>query len=135
MDWRDFSKRLILADGRVGAAEAKLLRQLMLTDGKVDADEASFLMELKRAARDVHPEFTKFLHDVLRSAIVKDGRVDRDETAWLRKMILEDKMADSSEMDLLMQIRQEARQVCPEFLQLLKDCEKAGLVTLTPAGH
>lgn len=133
MNWRDFSKKLVLADGRVGVGEAKLLRQLMLTDGKVDADECGFLLEIKRAAREVHPEYTKFLHDVLRSAILRDGTVGPDEVAWLRKMVLEDKIADGPELQLLVALGREAKKVCPEFVQLLKDSENAGLVTLTPA--
>lgn len=133
MDWREFSKKLVLADGKIGAGEAKLLKRLILADAKVDADEASFLMEVKRAAREVHPDFTAFLHDVLRRAILRDGTIDPAEVAWLRKMILADRLADGPELELLKVLGREARRVCPEFVQLLKDSEAAGLVTLVPA--
>ena len=133
MDWRDFSKKLVLADGRIGAAEAKVLKRLMLTDGRIDGDEAAFLMEIKRAAREIHADFTAFLHDVLRRAILRDGAIGTDEVAWLRKMILDDRLADGPELELLKTLGREAKRVCPEFVQLLKDSEAAGLVTLTPA--
>jgi hypothetical protein len=133
MDWREFSKKLLLADGRLGVGETKLVKRLIMADGKVDSDEAAFLLEVKRAAREVHPDFTQFLQDIIRKAILRDGSIDPPEVAWLRKMVLQDRVVDAAEMAFLIQLGREAKRVCSEFVHLLKECESAGLVPLTPA--
>ncbi|MFO0850442.1 MAG: TerB family tellurite resistance protein [Gemmataceae bacterium] len=50
-------KKLLLADGRLDAAEAVWLQRFVLSDGKVDPYETQLLRELKAGAKATSPEF------------------------------------------------------------------------------
>jgi hypothetical protein len=50
-------KQVILANGSIGAAEARGLRHWLLTDNRIDEDEKRLLRELKEEARHVSDEF------------------------------------------------------------------------------
>lgn len=123
MDWRAFSKRLLLGDGRIDRVEAALVRRAVLEDGAVDRKEVEFLLELRRDAKAVHPEFTKFLYRVLKRAVLRDGVVTRAEANWLRKMIFDaGLLAGPQERVFLTEMLQEATKVAPEFHALLAEC-------------
>jgi hypothetical protein len=123
MDWRAYSKRLLLGSGRIDKAEAAMVRRAVLADGKVDRREVEFLLELRRDARTVHPDFTKFLYKVLKRAVLKDGVISKGETAWLRKMIFDaGLLAGPQERLFLTDLLRDARQAAPEFQKLLDDC-------------
>ena len=127
MDWRDFSKKLLLADGKIDAAEARLLQRSVLADGVVEQDEIRFMLELKREARSVSTDFNLFLQSVIRRAVLKDGSIDADEVVWLRKLVFEDRMADADEMEFLKLLGREAKRVCREYVHLLEECDAAGI--------
>jgi hypothetical protein len=137
MNWRDFSKKLLLADGKIDRAKAALVRQAVVEDGRVDRKEVEFLLELRRDAKSVHPEFNKFLYRVLTRAVLKDGVISRSETAWLRKMIFDHGLlAGPQERLFLTELLRGARQVAPEFTVLLQECGgplTAGVPTKKPA--
>jgi hypothetical protein len=121
MKWREFSKRLLLADGSIDEAEARLIKRAILEDKVVDQDEVEFLLELKRDAKAVHPEFTRFLYAILKKAILKDGVISGGEVAWLRKLIFANLFAGPLEREFLTELAREAKRVDPEFHQLLAD--------------
>src|SRR5947208_676211 len=137
MNWRDFSKKLLLADGKIDRAKAALVRQAVVEDGRVDRKEVEFLLELRRDAKAVHPDFNKFLYRVLTWAVLKDGVISRGETAWLRRMIFDHGLlAGPQERLFLTELLRGARQVVPEFRVLLDECGgplTAGTPTKRPA--
>lgn len=123
MDWRAYTKRLLLGSGRLDKAEAALVRRAVLADGKVDRREVEFLLELRRDAKTVHPDFTKFLYQVLKRAILKDGEIAKSEVAWLRKVIFDaGLLAGPRERLFLTDLMRDARKVAPEFYALLDEC-------------
>jgi hypothetical protein len=127
MDWRTFSKRLILVNGRVDEFETGLVKKAMLADDQFSQDEVAFLLELKREAQSVHPDFQRFVNDVLRMAILRDRKIDKPETAWLRNLIFNDRLISPDELKLLHDLERDAAAVCPEFVELLKECDAAGV--------
>ena len=123
MDWRGFAKRLLLADGRIDAAETALIRRAVLADGQVDQDEVEFLLELRRDATGVHPEFAAFVYEEIGKAVLKDGTIDKAETAWLRGLIFgRGLLAGQAEQAFLSDLGKQAKKVHPDFLALLADC-------------
>lgn len=54
----------------------------------------------------------------LKEAILEDGIVDSDEVAKLEKVLYEDGIIDREEIDLLVALRNEAKDTCPEFSTL-----------------
>lgn len=137
MDWRAFSKKLLLADGKIDKARAALIRQAVVEDGRVDRKEVEFLLELRRDAKMVHPDFTKFLYRVLTRAVLKDGVITKGEANWLRKMIFDHGLLAGPQERLFMtELLRGARQVAPEFRALLDECGgplTAGTPTTRPA--
>ena len=127
MDWRAFAKRLILSDGKIDGVETDLVKRGILDDGEIDPEEVLFLLELKREAEDVHPEFTRFTQRVIKRALLSKGTIGPTEVLWLRKLIFEDKLTDSEDVVFLKGIAREAQAVCPEFVALLEECERAEL--------
>jgi hypothetical protein len=123
MDWRAFSKRLLLTDGRIDEPETRLLRRAVLEDGLIGTAEVEFLLDLRREAKTVHPEFTKFLYAVIKAAVLRDGVVGPTESGWLRKMIFEGgRLPARSNRRFLTAIARDATRVSPEFDALLADC-------------
>ena len=65
--FRQVLEKVVLRDGAVGDAEALWLRRLLLADNKVSAEEARLLEDLKAKARSVGPEFQALYNDCKRS--------------------------------------------------------------------
>ena len=131
MDWRGFAKSLLLDGGRITEREAALLRRAILADRVVDREEAEFLIDLKRSASAVHPDFDRFLYEVLKRAVLRDGTVSDDEARWLRTFIQADRQVTPVERQFLEELRAQARSTGPEFERLCRECLGAGA---TPPG-
>ena len=65
-DWKNLSKRLVLADGVIEQAEADILREEFLGDGVVTQVEAEFLLELRDKAVKAVPDFHQFVFLVVK---------------------------------------------------------------------
>jgi hypothetical protein len=61
--FRQVVKKVVLRDGSVGDAEALWLRRLLFADNKVSAEEARLLEELKAEARSAGHEFQALYRD------------------------------------------------------------------------
>jgi uncharacterized tellurite resistance protein B-like protein len=122
MNWREFTKKLLLVDGSITEHETGLLKRAILQDRKVDHEEIELLVELKREATIVHPEFDAFLLRVLKSAVMADGVITDAEARRLRKILFADNQVVKTETRFIEELRREAKSFGKEFEQLWKDC-------------
>lgn len=117
-------KTRVLADGSIDDAEVEVLRRELYADGTIDRDEAEFLVELRNDAKSVCPAFDQFFFTAVKQYVLADGSIDAPEATWLRGVIFADGTIDDAEKKFLQELHTQARQVCPEFQQLLDDCLK-----------
>jgi uncharacterized tellurite resistance protein B-like protein len=122
MNWRDFAKKLLLANGRITEHETEILKRAVLEDRKVDREEVELLVELKREATMVHPDFDAFLLRVLKSVVMGDGVISDPEARWLRKILFADNQAVRTEVKFIEDLHREAKSFGKEFEALWKDC-------------
>jgi len=119
MNWPDFAKRLLLADGRITDTETKLLRRAILEDGVINREEVAFLIELKRAAVAVTPAFDRFLFAVLKRVVLADGVISDPEAAWLERTLFVDRvLVTDMTVRFLRELRRSATRVGPRFQKL-----------------
>jgi hypothetical protein len=115
----------IMANGKVDSPELELLRDKLYTDGKVHRREADFLVELHKRVQHMTPAFEHLFYQVIKSHILTDGKIDAEETAWLRRMLFADGKIDDNERKFLHELKGEAKQIGPEFEALFMECMKA----------
>lgn len=121
-DWKKLLKDVLLADGTVDAAETKIIKAEIMADGVVDAKEVDFLVDLRNSAKGNSPEFEKFFFAALTSNILADGVVDKKETKKIRAILFADGKIDREEKAFLKALKAKAKSVCPEFDALYKEC-------------
>ncbi len=121
-DWKKLLKEVLLADGTIDAAETRIIKKEILADGKVDSQEVDFLVDLRNSAKENSSEFEKFFFDALTSNILADGVVDKKEAKRLRSILFADGKIDKREKAFLKALKTKAKNVCPEFDALFKDC-------------
>jgi hypothetical protein len=114
----------ILATGRVDSDALEVLRQELRADGKIARREADFLVELHKRVQHLTPAFEHFFYQAIKDHILADGRIDAEETAWLRQMLFADARIDDRERKLLHELKGEAKQVSREFEALFEECMK-----------
>lgn len=122
MNWSEIAKRLLLDDGRITERETELLRRAVFADNVVDREEVAFLVDLKRSATTVHPEFDRFLFDVLQRIVLADGAISDNEARWLRQMLFADQQVTPTEVEFIERLHREAQSFGAEFESLYKDC-------------
>jgi hypothetical protein len=118
MNWPAFVKKLLLDNGRLNQREADLLKRAILADRAVDREEAAFLVDLKRSAEAVHPDFDRFLFEVLRRVVLRDGVISDQEARWLRELIVRDGKLSPAEVVFVADLKKQARTTGPEFDRL-----------------
>lgn len=123
-DWKLLLKNVLLADGVIDAEETAILRKEIYADGVVDEAEVDFLVDLRNSAKTAGPEFERFFFEALKRNILADGVVDAAEARKLREIIFADKVVDKNEKEFLRALKEEAREVSPEFDALLQECLK-----------
>jgi uncharacterized membrane protein YebE (DUF533 family) len=116
----------ILADGVIDEQEVALVRQELYADGKIDRAEVEFLIGLRNGARSVCPAFEDLFFEAVKQHVLTDGVIDAEEAGWLRHMLYADGKIDEREKKFVAELRQQAKQVCPEFQQLCAECLAAG---------
>jgi hypothetical protein len=114
----------ILAHGRVDGQELEVLRQQLYADGKIDRRGADFLVELHKRVQHLTPAFEQFFYQGIKDHILAHGRIDAEETAWLRRMLFADGKIDDEERKFLHELKGEAKQVSREFEVLFEQCMK-----------
>ncbi|MGH7172649.1 MAG: hypothetical protein ACRELG_20400 [Gemmataceae bacterium] len=114
----------ILANGRVDGPELEALRRQLYADEKIDRQKADFLVELHKRVQHMTPAFEQFFYQAIKDHILTDGRIDAEESAWLRRMLLTDGKIKDEERKFLHELKGEAKQVSPEFEVLFAESMK-----------
>jgi hypothetical protein len=114
----------ILANGKVEGNELEVLRRELYADGKIDRREADLLVEMHKRLQRAPPAFEEFFYRAIKDHILTDGRIDTEEVGWLRQMLRADQRITAREKKFLHELRGEAKQTCPEFEVLCKECGK-----------
>lgn len=114
----------ILRCGRVDGNELEVLRQQLYANGKIERPEADFLVELHKRVDHLTPAFEQFFYQAIKEYILAHGRIDTEETAWLRRMLFADSKIDDQERKFLHELKGEAGQVCREFQVLFEESMK-----------
>jgi uncharacterized tellurite resistance protein B-like protein len=123
-DWKVLLQKVLLLDGKIDAAEAKLIKKEIMSDGVVESDEVDFLVDLRNKAKKCSPEFVKFFFAALSSNLLEDGVIDAAEAKRLRKILLADGKIDADEKKFMKELKKKAKSTCPEFDKLYADCMK-----------
>ncbi|HEY7156450.1 MAG TPA: hypothetical protein VH575_20955 [Gemmataceae bacterium] len=129
-DFRKLALDLILADGKIGDDEVKVLQKELWADGKIVVKEVEFLIELRNAAQKkakakkttVNPKFENLFFKAIEENVLRDGRISGREAKWLRKMLFADNKIDDNEKKLLHKIKKSLTQTSPEFDKLYHEC-------------
>ncbi len=117
-------EQAILANGRVDGPELEALRRQLYASGKIEREKADFLVELHKRVQHRTPGFERLFYQAIKDHILEHGRIDAEETAWLRQMLFADGTIDDEERKFLHELKGEARQVSPEFEVLFKESMK-----------
>src|SRR5271165_3800323 len=118
-------KQAILTKGRVDGPELEALRLQLYADGKkVERPEADFLVELHKRVQHMTPAFEQFFYQAIKDHVLARGRIDAEETAWLRRMLFADGKLKDQARKFLHELKGEAKQVSPEFDVLFTECMK-----------
>ena len=80
----------ILATGKLDGRELEILRQQLFADGKIDRRKADFLVELHKRVQHINPAFEQFFYQAIKDHLLSNGRINAEETAWLRQMLYAD---------------------------------------------
>jgi hypothetical protein len=111
----------ILATGKVDGPELERLRRELYAHGKIERPEADFLVELHKRVQHLSPAFEQFFYQAIKDYILVHGRIDAEETAWLRRMLFADGQIDDEERKFLHELKGEAKQVSREFEALFEE--------------
>lgn len=122
-DWRTLALNLTLADGKIDDSEVRVLRKALYADGKIDSEEVKFLVELRdmaqkkaRAAKaEINSKFESFFFAALQANVLKNDKISRNETDWLKAMVFADGKVDANERKFLLKLKKAAKDRAPEF--------------------
>src|SRR4029077_14831149 len=114
----------ILANGRVDGHELEVLRRQLYADGKVDRRGADFLVELHKRVQHLTPAFEQFFYQAIKDHILSRGRIDAEETAWLRRMLFADGKFDDVKRKFLRELNGEAGAASRDFELLFEESMK-----------
>jgi hypothetical protein len=111
----------ILANGKVDGPELEVLRRQLYAGGTINRRGADFLVELHKRVQHMTPAFEQFFYQAIKDHILAQGRIDAEETVWLRRMLFADGKIDDQERKFLHELQGEAKQVSREFEVLFQD--------------
>jgi uncharacterized tellurite resistance protein B-like protein len=118
-------EQTILANGKVDGPELEALRRQLYAGGKIERREADFLVELHKRVQHMTPAFEHFYYQAIKDHILEHGRIDAEETAWLRQILCADGKIKDEERKFLHELKGEAKQVSREFEAMFAECLKA----------
>ena len=105
----------ILATGKVDGPNLEALHRQLYADGKIDRPKADFLVELHKRVQHMTPAFEQLFYQAVKDHILADGRIDAEETAWLRRLLIADGKLKDEERKFLHELKGEAKHVSREF--------------------
>jgi len=111
-----------LQDRKITADEVGAIRSQLEQDGQLDLEDVRFLVTLLNESTQVCDEFDALFFPVLKQVVLTDGRIGQDEQFYLLKMLYSDGNVRESEKQFLLELRNEATEITPEFDAL---CETA----------
>jgi len=111
----------ILTNGKIDTPELELLRQELYAHGKIERPQADFLVELHKRVQHLTPAFEHFFYQAIKNHILAHGRIDAEETTWLRRMLFADGKFEDEERKFLHELKGEAKQVSREFEALFDE--------------
>lgn len=117
-------EQTILANGRVDGPELEMLRRSLYVGGKIERPAADFLVELHKRVQHRTPAFERLFYQAIKDHILAHGRIDAEETAWLRRLLFADGKFEDEERKFMHELKGEANQVCPDFEALFKESMK-----------
>lgn len=117
-------KETILHKGRVDSTDLELLRSELYANGKIDRRAADFLAELHKRVEHRSPAFDHFFYRAMKDHLLADGKINGEESAWLRQLIFFDGRITDEARKFMHELKGEAHAVSPEFEKLFHDAEK-----------
>ncbi len=114
-------EQAILANGRVDGPELEALHRHLYADGQIDRRAADFLVELHKRVQHKTPAFEQFFYQAVKDHILADDRIDAEEAAWLRQMVLADGQIADEERKFLHELKGEAKHIAREFEALFAE--------------
>jgi hypothetical protein len=117
-------EQTILANGKVGGPELETLRRLLYAGDRIERREADFLVELHKRVQHRSPGFEQFYYQAIKDHILAHGRIDAQESAWLRWMLFADGKIDDEERKFLHELKGEAGHASREFESLFAEAMK-----------
>jgi hypothetical protein len=117
----------ILAMGKVEGEELDVLRRCVYAGRKIDRQTADFLVDLHKRVQHRTPAFDKFFYRAIKDHILAHGRISKEESTWLRRMLFADGKIDDDGRKFLHELEGEAKEVSYEFEALFNESRKAPL--------
>jgi hypothetical protein len=114
----------IMATGKVDKAELEILRQQLYARGGIDRQGADFLVELHKRVQHVTPAFEHFFYQAIKDHILAHGRINPEETSWLKRMLFANGKLDDQQRKFLHELKGEAKEICYEFVVLFGESMK-----------
>ena len=114
----------ILARGKVDSDHLEALRLALYAGGTVSRPAADFLVELHKRGQHPNPGVEHLFYRAITDHVLVGGRIDAEETAWLRRMVFADGKIKDEERKLLHELKGEAGQISREFEALFEEATK-----------
>jgi hypothetical protein len=114
----------ILAIGKVEGQELEKLRRWVRDGRKIDRQTADFLVDLHKRVQHRTPAFEKFFYQAIKDHILALGRISKEESAWLRRMLFANGKIDDEGRKFLHELEGEAKEVSYEFEALFNESKK-----------
>jgi hypothetical protein len=114
----------ILAKGKVDSDHLEAIRQALYAGGTVGRPAADFLVELHKRVQHPNPAFEHLFYQAIKDHVLVDGRIDAEEAAWLRQVLLADDTIKDEQRKFLHELKGEARQASREFEVLFTEAMK-----------
>lgn len=127
-DWRKLSIEIILAEGKLNEKMVKILKKELRVEGAIERDELNFLIDLRNAAlkkakgKLLLPMFERFFFKALEYNILAHGAIANKEAILLRDVLLSDGRVDKNEVKFLKKLKREVIVSSPVFQQVFDDC-------------
>lgn len=114
-------KSQILVEGEdlcIDDADVARIRACLPADGALTHDDLMALSEMRTEARTVCPAFDQLFFPAFKAYLLADGKITLAEQFLLLRMLYGGGGIDDAERRFLCELRQEAREVSPEFERL-----------------
>jgi hypothetical protein len=114
-------KSQILVEGEdlnIDDSDVARIRDCLPADGVLSHDDLMVLSEMRTEARVVCPAFDQLFFPAFKAYLLADGKITLPEQFLLLRMLYGGGGIDEAERRFLRELRQEAREVSPDFERL-----------------